>query len=275
MKSLALIFTLPLLLAGCGSSDSNSNNRPKGFELSSFYESNQLTSQDSLQGTWIASKEITRTRSNQINTEVPEVVNSSALEVFVIRPTETGYERSNCNGEFENIYASGTSFISQSDNASIVNNSNMNGSKTASQTINLSSFSSYFEVTTTQTEFIKVSDAYQTFGSITQNWSDRDSVITRDVFCSRVENLPESKRNITLSGNKEFFFYMSDVIDPARFNAYIFDIDHTSNIKNLLTFGEQHYSVYEETENTFKFEYFANSMSGVGILGNAVINIPQ
>ena len=275
MKSLALIFTLPLLLAGCGSSDSNSNNRPKGFELSSFYESNQLTSQDSLQGTWIASKEITRTRSNQINTEVPEVVNSSALEVFVIRPTETGYERSNCNGEFENIYASGTSFISQSDNAIIVDNSNMNGSKTTSNTVYLSSFSSYFEVTSIQAEFVKVSDTFQTFGSITQNWSDQNSVITRDVFCSRVENLPESKRNITLSGNKEFFFHISDVIDPSRFNANITDIDHTSYIRNFLTFGEQDYSVYEETENTFKFNYYAENISGLSVTGNASINIPQ
>lgn len=270
--TLALSF---ILLAACGADDSSSTSPSvTSFDFAPYRTSNENVSATSLEGTWVASIHIKRERSDAINASVTPKIESNRLETFVIRPATDGIEMSYCGGGFDAITITGDEFSTENVQANIINFSSMEANKTATGRVSLSPVASYTETITLTAEYIKVSDQYESFGSINQNWSDTDVVIERDVYCSSIKNLEGGYRSIFIASDNDLIFKVSDTIDPTSYDAYIKDPDHDGLIANRLTLGEQSFSFSVYGPNEYIFDYSAESLSGLSVTGQVSISIP-
>ncbi len=276
MKLRQLILALSsILLAACGADDSsNTSSSLISFDFSSYRSSNESVSNTSLEGTWVASIHIKRERSDAINASVTPKTESNRLETFVIRPAAEGFEMSYCGGGFDAITITGDEFSTENVQAKIIDFSSMEANITATGRVQLSSVASYKETITLTSEYIKVSDQYESFGSLNQNWSDTDLIIERDVYCSSIENLEGGYRSIFIASDNDLIFKVSDTIDPTSYDAYIKDPDHDGLIANRLTLGEQYFSFSVDGPSEYIFDYSAESLSGLSITGLVSISIP-
>lgn len=270
--TLALSF---FLLAACGADDSsNISSSVSSFDLAPYRASNKNVSVTSLEGTWVASIHVKRERSDAINASVPTNFESNSLDTFIIRPATKGVEMSYFGGGFDAITITGTEFSTENIQANIIDFSSMEVNRSATGIVQLSPVASYKETVTLIAEFIKVSDEYNSFGSLNQNWSDTDLIIERDVYYSSIENLEGGYRSIIIGSDNDLLFKVSDTIDATSYDAFIKDPDHDGLIANRLTIGEQGFSFSVDGPNEYMFDYSAESLNGLSVTGQVSVSIP-
>lgn len=265
-------FTISILLTGCGGGSSSSSS-VKSFDTSSYTERSSNTSPESMTGTWIGVHTIIRERTDAINASVTPNFNSKILEMAVIRPNEEKLEMSLCGVGFEEITVSDNSLVSNYRLLKVTNARSMTDSGSSQKTIRLG-LGSYKETTSYTIDYVKVSDSYTPFGTLTMNWSDTTGDTQREIYCSTVERYDDGYQTVSLTGDTGVYFFMSELSGPGQYDAYISDKNHAGAISNYLTLGEQNFSFSVNGPEQFLLNYNATNLSGLSVSGQASFALP-
>lgn len=270
-----VVLSIAVLLTGCGSggSSSSSSSSVQSFDTSSYEANSANTSLESMTGTWVGIHSITRARSDAVNASVTPSLNSNKLEVVVIRPKGDKLEMSLCGVGFENITVTANTLDSQYRSLQVTDARTMTDSGVATKTVRLG-LGSYKQTTRYSIDYIKVSDSYLPFGTLSQNWSDTEGDFVHDIYCSSIEHFEGGYRTVSLFGDSEMKFFMSDLSGPDQYDAYITDSNHVDGISNYLTLGEQNFSFSVHGPEQFLLNYSATSIYGLSVAGQASLHVP-
>lgn len=280
MKRHTLILVASALLAACGgSSDTNSSREPieiSSFTIDPYVEKSSTLTTDSIVGRWVTIMDIERFRYDLINASLKnKQLNSNVLRAFVIRPAEndTGYEISNCQGSFEPLLVSEDSIASDHYYALLDTNSHMLFSLNETRYVALSGAAGYTEDLTVTSDYRRVSDSIESFGSMSFNWSDSGYNNSLDVYCANIERYPEGNVSINFSSDDKSTVQIFNFINAPFYDAYISEFSHKGKITNIFGLGEQDFNFYENTAESIQVEYSATSSTGLSVVGQATINL--
>jgi hypothetical protein len=270
VNRLLIILATSFILSACNSSDDE--NSIRAFEVAAYREMNATVSDSTLTGTWVASWDIQRNRSNQQYVSVPESLPSKRLEILIIRQVAEELEISYCGGDFDSVTVENSRLVSAHKEADILDNKSMTWSYSRSNTVSLGA-GSYDEDLTVDIEFIKISDSVNSFGDVSFNWSDVSGVNTSDIQCAAIERFDGGNERIYLANEHGLRFLISNFIDPTTYDAYIKDENHSGGIANSLSLGEQDFSYSVSGPLSYGLNYQASNYQGLSVVGDITLSL--
>ncbi len=196
-----------ILLSACGS-DSKDNDQVNNYDLTPYEGRNVNPS--SLEGTWVAIGYGTR---RIVTDEKSTTINSASKEYFVIRETDTGYEKAKCGSGFENITINGEQIIFQNNEitGTIIENNKIIAEYNNSS-ISMDSVYGAFKTF----NMVKISNEINPIGTV--NTTDNENLSSiKDVFCFKQSN----EDYIKSSYNGIRYKYSLSQDNTDRFNIFV------------------------------------------------------